>query len=979
MEAISDEINQIAEAMGIDGDEISIRKAYLDLKDQDLEFLRELHQKLSCLNPEAIVSFYSHLLSFPQTRDLLPDDDTIDRLRSAQATYFEQLTNGTYDRDYVENRLKVGLVHEKVGLQPKWYLGAYCKYLTNILPQIIELYSPDVERALQVIRALMKVIFFDLGLALDTYFHAEQNTVIKLKKISDQIIACMPGGLIACDNELNVIIANTASRVFFGLGDIEPIGTSLFNYFPAEAIKEHIDYIRLTGSHKHGVLVKIKNLNGIGDKYLRVSLSTTIQNDQPAILLMFDDLTKEQKLQEEIIKSEGQLRSILDNVVDGIVTINEDGIIGTYNKSAANIFGYSKDEVIGRNINILIPEPYRSSHDGYIKKYLTSRRGEMLGAGPREVQGKRKDGSIFYMDIAISEMVISNEQYFIGIVRDITDRKFSEEEKRSLYSVVEQTADSVLITNPGGEITYVNPAFESITGYSKKEVLGQSPSVLKSGRHGADFYNRLWSAINSGKVFSDVFINCKKDGSLYYEEKTITPLRDESGNIIQFVSTGKDVTERMQVQEHFHYLANHDALTELPNRMLLMERLEQAISRGHWHNRKLGLLFLDADRFKVINDTLGHDSGDMVLKEISERLVHSIRPGDTVARLGGDEFVVLLSDIADIDDTSIVATKILDSLSRPYTLDGHELYITASIGISCYPDDGDNAISLLKNADAAMYKAKDSGRNNFQYFSSDMTMKAFERLQLECSLRGAIERNEFILYYQPQVETQSGNVVAVEALIRWEHPDKGIVSPLDFIPILEETGLIEEVGDWVFEEACQQFKKWQASGDFLDRISINLSPRQFRSKTLFDKLKGIMSKHNIDGNNLEVEITESALMESAEETIEILTALRSLGVRIAMDDFGTGYSSLSYLKRFPIDTLKIDRSFIADVPHENDGVSIVSAILSMANALGLEVIAEGVEIQEQLDFLKEKNCQFIQGYFYSKPVEPGKIVELMSQ
>lgn len=561
--------------------------------------------------------------------------------------------------------------------------------------------------------------------------------------------------------------------------------------------------------------------------------------------------------------------------------------------------------------------------------------------------------------------------------RDITERLRADAQMRKLSRALEQSADSVMITDPEGVVEYINPAFTEVTGYGRDVIIGHKPDLLNSGHHEEEFYQRLWRTIKRGEVFQDVFINRRKDGSLYYEEKTITPLKDAGGEVTSFVSNGKDITERMQAEERLHRLAYHDVLTELPNRALFQERLDHALKRRYPGGEKLALIFLDLDHFKNINDTLGHDIGDSLLQALPERLAGCVRRGDTIARFGGDEFAILLEDVDTDDSVSHIALKILQSLSDPFVVDTHELFITGSIGIGLYPDDSEDANTLLKHADAAMYRAKDMGRNTYQFYSKDMSVRAFERLSLETSLRHAMEREQFELYYQPQVDMGTGEIIGAEALIRWHHPDMGMVSPMKFIPLLEETGLIVPVGEWILRTACIQASEWQTQGRQSYRVSVNLSGRQFHNEQLSDSVKAALDESGLDPGLLELEITESVLMQHDRTSMANLRALMDMGVRLAIDDFGTGYSSLSYLKRFPVDTLKIDRSFVHDLSDDPDDATIVSAIVVMAHSLNLHVVAEGVETNEQLLFLQQCDCDAIQGYLCSVPLPAEDLTQLL--
>ena len=566
-----------------------------------------------------------------------------------------------------------------------------------------------------------------------------------------------------------------------------------------------------------------------------------------------------------------------------------------------------------------------------------------------------------------------------GTLQDITQRRQTEEQMRKLSGAVEQIADAVMITNSSGLIEYINPAFEAMTGYSPHEVIGKTPRILKSGQHHLSFYENLWKTILSGRVFSDVIINQKKNGEYYYEEKTITPQKNRYGDIVHFISSGKDVSERIEAQERLHYLAHHDSLTGLPNRILLVDRLEQALARSRWHNRQIAVLFIDLDRFKVINDTLGHSVGDILLKIMAKRLKISTREGDTIARLGGDEFAVVLNDVANINDIIPIADKIVASMSEPAIIDEQELFITVSIGIAQFPRDGTNSHDLLKKADIAMYRAKSQGKDRYQIYDDKDEQISMTRLSMETRLRRALDREEFYLNYQPQINIKTGEVIGNEALLRWNNPDMQIVSPAQFIPILEETGMIAAIGDWVLHTACRQEKKWQQQGLPHHRISVNLSIRQLQRPGLVQRIESILAETGLEPCYLDLELTEGLLIEKINATAKILHELNEMGVRLSIDDFGTGYSSMNYLKRLPFNTLKIDRSFVRDITFNPDDAAIASAIISLGHTLGMQVIAEGVETFEQLRYLHNNGCDAFQGYFYSPPLTHDALELLIKQ
>ena len=558
-------------------------------------------------------------------------------------------------------------------------------------------------------------------------------------------------------------------------------------------------------------------------------------------------------------------------------------------------------------------------------------------------------------------------------------RQRAEQQMLKLSSAVEQTADAVLITDRHGTIEYVNHAFEQISGFSAIEVMGQRPNLVKSGKHDATYYQKMWDTLRAGEVYRDVLVNRRKDGELYYEEKTITPLRDAAGVITHFISTGKDITGNMQAQERLRFMAHHDALTELPNRTLFLDRLNQSVAYARWHRRLVAIMFLDLDRFKHINDTLGHDAGDQLLKALAIRLKNTLRERDTVARFGGDEFAMLLDDVASEKDVASLADKILAAMTAPYLIGGHAFHLTASIGISIYPNDGQDTGTLLRNADIAMYRAKDLGKNTYQFYSAEMSHRALERLTLEAGLRHALEHKEFVVYYQPQVNMATQELLGMEALLRWRHPELGLLAPVDFLALLEETGLIVPVGEWVLRSACEQARAWFDEDLAPIRIAVNLSGRQLRQPNFFASVTQLIKHYRLPNGCLELEITENVLMQDAERALSLLTRAERKAIRIAIDDFGTGYSSLSHLKRFPIDTLKIDRSFVGNVTTDSQDAAIVRSVIAMAKSLNLEIVAEGVEYEAQLAFLRQEQCHIIQGYFVSPPLPaPEATAYLMS-
>ncbi len=552
-----------------------------------------------------------------------------------------------------------------------------------------------------------------------------------------------------------------------------------------------------------------------------------------------------------------------------------------------------------------------------------------------------------------------------------------EEHLRKLSQAVEQSPVSILITNRDGIIEYVNPKFVAITGYAQAEVIGQNPNILKSGYIAEETYHTLWQTIVEGKEWQGEFHNRKKNGEFFWESVLISPIKDNSGNITHFLGIKEDITVRKQYEEKLLHQANFDHLTDLPNRILAFDRLVQALASARRQRQLVAVLFLDLDQFKRVNDTLGHGVGDELLIEVGKRLQACIGEGDTLARLGGDEFLVILSCLMHLPQAEVIAQKLIMTLSAPFLLENREIFISASIGITVFPNDADDPHTLLRNADAAMYKAKESGCNNYQFFTTAMNESALKRLELESELRYALERHELSVYYQPQMLLRNHHLIGAEALLRWHSEKFGDISPAQFIPIAETTGLIETIGAWVLHTACKQAKQWQTELRISLRVAVNVSPYQFKSGRLLEVVSQALEESGLMPNCLELELTESLLMENAEETCATLKQLKQLGVSLALDDFGTGYSSLSYLKYFPFDLLKIDRAFIKDLAFKNEDASLTAAIIMMAHSLGLTVVAEGVENQEQLAFLHVQGCDLVQGYYVSKPLSVDKFVQFL--
>ncbi|MFC1836493.1 EAL domain-containing protein [Thermodesulfobacteriota bacterium] len=572
-----------------------------------------------------------------------------------------------------------------------------------------------------------------------------------------------------------------------------------------------------------------------------------------------------------------------------------------------------------------------------------------------------------------AELLKSN----IRLKQEIWDRKIAESDLNLASNVIKSSNEAILITDLDANIVDVNDAFCEITGYARDELLGQNPRVTSSGKHGKEFWTEVWDSIDRDGQWKGEVWDRRKNGEIFPKLLSISKVGNERGEATNYVGIFSDISKMKESQERLEYLAHHDPLTALANRVMFRERLGQAVAKADRTDDCAAVMFLDLDDFKTINDTLGHPFGDQLLVAVARRLSGCVRSKDTVARLGGDEFALVLSEFASLLSLDFLAKKIISRLSEPFEIDKRRIFITCTIGIAVYPNDGLDIDRLVQSADVAMYHAKVRGKSSFAYFSSDLDQRMKDRLELEIALREALERNEFELFYQAQVHLESGRVSGCEALIRWNHPQQGLVSPVRFIELAEETGLIRPLGEWVIREACQHAKAWQAEGLPEIRVAVNVSGRQISGQEIIRTVYEILKETDLHPRLLDLEITESALMQDKDSAVEILRDLKRIGVGMSIDDFGTGYSSLNHLKRFPVDKLKIDRSFVEDIPGNADDQAIVKAIIAVGHSMKLKVLAEGVETDEQLEFLKENGCDEVQGYYYSKPIPEREFSRLV--
>ena len=687
-----------------------------------------------------------------------------------------------------------------------------------------------------------------------------------------------------------------------------------------------------------------------------------------------DDASGSYKAEPQIPLSLSSMAPILDQFSMGILVLNLNCCFVYFNKAARKIL--SPMQTGDSFCKHLTP-----ASGQLLKMSLRSRliAGDHSVVDPEIMKLEIESGPVpVFLECAFEELSFDGLVASVLSVRDVSDERQATEYNQRLSSALEQTADAVMLTSQKGVIEYINDGFRQTTGYNDQEVLGKTPALLKSGHHDAVFYDRLWRHLRKGLVYRDVMLNRRKNGDLYYEEKTISPLRNEHGEITHFLSTGKDISEQISAQRRLKFLVHHDVLTGLPNRMLMMDRLAQAVSASKRKHNHVALIFLDLDRFKTINDSIGHDAGDEILKEMANRLKKILREGDTVAHLSADKFAILIPDVTSELEVSVIASAVLETITEPMMYGSQELFVSASMGISVFPESGSDPILLAKHAELAMYQSKYLGGNCFQYYDSASNARADERLQLENQLRYALKRSEFEVYYQPQINNSTHKMVGAEALIRWNHPERGVVLPDEFIDLLEESSMIIEVGEWILKESCLQMVSWQEQGIDICRVSVNVSPRQLDDVDFPARVLSILDETGLNPSALELEITERSLVKNEQQTIVILNQLSAMGVGISMDDFGSGYSSLRVLREFPVQTLKIDRDFLRNIPDCDEACSLTSAIVSMGKSLKLSIVAEGVETQEQLVFLKEQGCDVIQGYYFSHPLTAKNFAEYQS-
>ncbi len=729
-----------------------------------------------------------------------------------------------------------------------------------------------------------------------------------------------------------------------------------------------IPIIFLTSHFEKEIIERVRHVNRYG--YIIKNSGETFLIS--SIEMAFNLFEAQRKTQE----SELRFRIMADSAPVLIWVSDEDKSFTYFNKQWLIFRGRTMEEELGNVwFTGVHPDDYKKSLQIYFDAFDKREPFEM------EYRFRRYDGTYrWVLDRGIPRRA-ENDHFagYIGSVVDITDMKEQEDNLRQAAAVFDNTTEGLLITDANGNIKAVNPSFTYVTGYTMEELKDKTPRVLNSGKQDKSFYDEMWKTlIAEGKWRGEIW-NRRKNGEIYPELLGISAVKDNQGHTLSYVAVFSDITKIKAAQEDLDFLAHHDWLTNLPNRLMFQSRLRHAMSRLD-QGKRLAILLIDLDRFKDVNDSYGHPLGDEVLQLSAIRMFQKLSEKDTLARLGGDEFIVLIEDLDVLEKAGRIAQELLDAITQPFYLtNGVEIFLGASIGISIYPDQGGSVDEIFQHADVALYQAKKEGRGVFRYYNSSITSSIRNRLSIETRLRKAVDRGELRVYFQPQVDIKLGKIVGAEALVRWRDPVEGFISPADFIPIAEESGIISQVGEWVLHQVCVIGNKWIEAGLKPIPLAVNLSPRQFIHGNIVAVVEKILKETNYPAEFLEFEITESALMDREEEAVKILNQFRSMKIKLAIDDFGTGYSSLAHLKRFPLDILKIDKSFVDDIPQNEDDKEIAATIIAMGHTLRLKVLAEGVETKEQLDFLNSCGCDLYQGFYMSKPVPEEEFIKFLSR
>lgn len=819
----------------------------------------------------------------------------------------------------------------------------------------------------------------DLLLTTQEALIQSQRGLMKERGQLKSLIGTIPDLIWLKDPNGVYISCNPRFEKLYGAREQEIVGKTDYDFVSRETADFFVEHDRLA-LRADGPSVNEEWLTFAADGYrgLFETIKTPMRDENGEVIGVLGiarDITERRAAQAALQQSERKLETMLQTLTEGVVTVDLSGQITYSNRAAQDILEIGQD-ISGKYFQSREWMQFDENGKPFPldKLPLAIALSEQRRVFNIEHQIVAPNGEAKWLSVNAAPMFDESGKLSGGIAsfRDITKAKHAEQQLR-LAATTFESQEGMVVTDAQEVILKVNQAFTHISGYAAEEVIGKTPRVLSSGRHNQEFYAAMWQSLNETGAWSGEVWNRRKNGEIYPEELTITAVKDQAGSVVNYVGTLADISHRKAAEEEIHLLAFYDPLTRLPNRRLLLDRLKQALASNARSRRNGALLFIDLDNFKSLNDSLGHDVGDQLLQQVGERLMACVREEDTVARIGGDEFVVMLDGLSGqiieaASQSEAVGEKILATLNQPYSLAGHEYHNTPSIGAVLFGDQKLGIDELMKHADIAMYQSKKAGRNTLRFFDPQMQEAINARVALETELRKAYEKREFRLYFQRQVNS-AGRVLGAEALIRWVHPERGLISPAQFIPIAEETGMILSIGQWVLEEACAQLKAWQFSGHASDlAISVNVSAKQLRQAGFAEMAQELVQRHGINPRLLKLEITESMLVEEVENTILTMNALNEIGLQFSLDDFGTGYSSLQYLKRLPLNQLKIDQSFVRDIATDKNDRSIVRTIISIAHSLNLDVIAEGVEVPEQQQILLNKGCTHYQGYLFGKPL-----------
>lgn len=843
-------------------------------------------------------------------------------------------------------------MYEQVNFDVVIKVSKYCRYAYLKIIDLAIFYNYQKNLFNLFIHNFFDCIEIYLSQEWNQKQHYEVNsnlTISDNKKDNLSFLENVDDGILLLDQNFNLLKINTAIKTLFAINQPD----SLFTHFYQEH-KLKIPWLtellqHFTQQHKSEFIWQKQVESNQGLIWLEIRIIKILYSDTNSfhVLITCRNINT-------LIYAQEKLGAIAHYNLNGLMVTDEEGTILFLNPACKKIFGRQINQMFGELFGIPLA-PQKST----------------------EIIIPHQQGKILIVKMDVTPIPWENQKAYLITFIDITKTKELEEQFKFLHQASEQSPASIMITDNTGKIQYVNSKFETITGYTREEVIGQNPRILKSGETTKEEYQQLWKTISHGKEWHGEFHNRKKNGELFWEIASISPIKDEYGFISHYVAVKEDITEKKHQEELLSHQANYDYLTELPNRLLGMERLKQEIAKANRNNLSIALIFLDLDNFKNINDTLGHQYGDELLIVVAQRLQECLRKSDTVARLGGDEFLIIISALSSPSQGEIIASKLLYAMRKSFTIAGEERFISASIGITFYPQDGDNIQNLIQNADLAMYAAKRRGKNNFKFFNSRMNEVAQKKMQQETYLRQALKNHELFLVYQPIIDLKTKKIVGVESLMRWNNSILGNVSTVEFISIAEETGLITDLGKWLLESVCQQLADWQHQGIYI-YASINLSPRQFRDVNLVEIILEMTKKYHIKPHYLKLEITEQLLVEDIPSVKGLLFNLSQLGFDLYLDDFGTGYSSLSYLRKYPFKVIKIDRSFVLDMEESDQGKALIKTMIAMAYNLNLSVIAEGIETINQLKFLEAENCCGGQGYLFSRPLSTDNLLDFIA-